>query len=90
MAFSTEVGIDLGTANVLAYIKGKGVVLEEPSVVARCSAEPPAISLLFAPSETGLFQITTLQKGCLNISFGGHVAQAAFLSIKSWFVCPQA
>lgn len=34
MAFSTEVGIDLGTANVLAYIKGKGVVLEEPSVVA--------------------------------------------------------
>lgn len=34
MAFSTEVGIDLGTANVLVYIKGKGVVLEEPSVVA--------------------------------------------------------
>ncbi|MGI6752182.1 MAG: rod shape-determining protein [Anaerovoracaceae bacterium] len=34
MAFSEEVGIDLGTANVLVYIKGKGVVLEEPSVVA--------------------------------------------------------
>ena len=34
MAFSTEVGIDLGTANVLVYIKGKGVVLDEPSVVA--------------------------------------------------------
>ncbi len=33
MAF-TEVGIDLGTANVLVYIKGKGVVLNEPSVVA--------------------------------------------------------
>ena len=30
----TEVGIDLGTANVLVYIKGKGVVLDEPSVVA--------------------------------------------------------
>ena len=30
----TELGIDLGTANVLIYIKGKGVVLEEPSVVA--------------------------------------------------------
>ena len=29
-----EVGIDLGTANVLVYIKGKGIVLEEPSVVA--------------------------------------------------------
>lgn len=31
---ATEVGIDLGTANVLVYIKGKGIVLEEPSVVA--------------------------------------------------------
>jgi rod shape-determining protein MreB len=34
MAFSAEVGIDLGTANVLVYIKGRGVVLNEPSVVA--------------------------------------------------------
>ncbi len=34
MAFATEVGIDLGTANVLVYIKGKGIVLNEPSVVA--------------------------------------------------------
>ncbi len=34
MAFAEEVGIDLGTANVLVYIKGKGVVLNEPSVVA--------------------------------------------------------
>jgi rod shape-determining protein MreB len=34
LAFSGEVGIDLGTANVLVYIKGKGVVLNEPSVVA--------------------------------------------------------
>ncbi len=34
MAFSNEVGIDLGTANVLIYIQGKGVVLNEPSVVA--------------------------------------------------------
>ncbi len=32
--FGTEIGIDLGTSNVLVYIKGKGVVLEEPSVVA--------------------------------------------------------
>lgn len=34
LAFAEEVGIDLGTANVLVYIKGKGVVLNEPSVVA--------------------------------------------------------
>ena len=31
---SMDIGIDLGTANVLIYIKGKGVVLREPSVVA--------------------------------------------------------
>jgi rod shape-determining protein MreB len=34
LAFVDEVGIDLGTANVLVYIKGKGIVLNEPSVVA--------------------------------------------------------
>ena len=32
--FSKDIGIDLGTASVLVYIKGKGVVLREPSVVA--------------------------------------------------------
>lgn len=31
--FSKDIGIDLGTANVLIYVKGKGVVLNEPSVV---------------------------------------------------------
>jgi len=34
MGFASEVGIDLRTANVLVYIKGKGIVLSEPSVVA--------------------------------------------------------
>lgn len=34
MALAAEVGIDLGTANVLIYIEGKGIVLNEPSVVA--------------------------------------------------------
>ena len=34
MGFASQVGIDLGTANVLVYIKGKGIVLNEPSVVA--------------------------------------------------------
>ena len=31
--FSTDLAIDLGTANTLVYVKGKGVVLREPSVV---------------------------------------------------------
>ena len=32
--FSIDIGIDLGTANVLVYVKGEGIVLNEPSVVA--------------------------------------------------------
>ena len=31
---STDIGIDLGTASILVYVRGKGVVLKEPSVVA--------------------------------------------------------
>jgi len=34
LGFGAEVGIDLGTASVLVFIKGKGIVLQEPSVVA--------------------------------------------------------
>ncbi len=32
--FSKDIGIDLGTANTLVYVKGKGIVMREPSVVA--------------------------------------------------------
>lgn len=32
--FSRDMGIDLGTANTLVYVKGKGIMLQEPSVVA--------------------------------------------------------
>ncbi len=34
MFFTRDIGIDLGTANVLIYVKGHGIVLNEPSVVA--------------------------------------------------------
>ena len=33
-AMSTDIGIDLGTANTLVYVKGKGVVINEPTMVA--------------------------------------------------------
>ena len=32
--FASDMAIDLGTANTLVYVKGKGIVLSEPSVVA--------------------------------------------------------
>jgi rod shape-determining protein MreB len=31
--FSKDIGIDLGTANTLVYVRGKGIVINEPSVV---------------------------------------------------------
>ena len=31
--FSHDIGIDLGTANTLVYVRGKGIVINEPSVV---------------------------------------------------------
>jgi len=34
LGFGADIGIDLGTASVLVFIKGKGIVLQEPSVVA--------------------------------------------------------
>jgi rod shape-determining protein MreB and related proteins len=55
-----DIAVDLGTANTLVYVKGEGIVLNEPSVVAvergtgkikgigleasGCSAEPPKAS----------------------------------------------
>src|SRR5437773_11986990 len=32
--FGKRIGVDLGTANVLVYVKGRGIVINEPSVVA--------------------------------------------------------
>ena len=32
--FTRDIGIDLGTANTLVHVRGKGIVMREPSVVA--------------------------------------------------------
>ena len=32
--FGKDIGIDLGTANTLVYVRGKGIIINEPSVVA--------------------------------------------------------
>ncbi|MFZ5817184.1 MAG: rod shape-determining protein [Bacillota bacterium] len=45
--FARDIGIDLGTANTLVYVKGRGIVIQEPSVVAvdRDRKEPLAVGL---------------------------------------------
>ena len=44
---ANEIAVDLGTANTLVYVKGEGIVLNEPSVVAidRNTGEPKAFGL---------------------------------------------
>ena len=32
--FTKDIGIDLGTANTLVFMRGKGIIIREPSVVA--------------------------------------------------------
>lgn len=44
MLFSQDIGIDLGTANTLVFVKGKGIVIREPSVVAvDVRSNPPKV-----------------------------------------------
>ena len=43
--FGKEIGIDLGTANVLVYVKGRGIVLNEPSVVAYAASDSKVLAV---------------------------------------------
>lgn len=45
MGMNKQIGIDLGTANTLFYMKGKGIVLREPSVVAKNSISGKVVSV---------------------------------------------
>lgn len=44
-SLSRDMGIDLGTANTLVYVSGKGIVLQEPSVVAIDQNEKVALAV---------------------------------------------
>ncbi len=43
--FVTQIGIDLGTVNVLVYVRGRGIVLQEPSLVALALADQRIVAL---------------------------------------------
>ena len=43
--FGKHIGIDLGTANVLVYVKGRGIVLNEPSVVAYSETDNKVVAV---------------------------------------------
>ena len=81
--FSKDIGIDLGTANTLVFMKGKGIVMREPSVVAvdvrtdtvlavgaaakEMIGHIQALSLLFVRLKMVLLRILILQRLCLSI-----------------------
>src|SRR5690242_9581711 len=52
--FSTDLSIDLGTANTLVYVKGQGIVLNEPSVVAIRQGNGGARNVVAVGSEAKL------------------------------------
>lgn len=69
---AVDIGIDLGTASILVYVKGKGVILKEPSVVAfdRDSNEVKAIGeearLMLGRTPGNIVAIRPLRKGVIS------------------------
>ena len=97
MSFTEEVGIDLGTANVLIYVDGKGIVLQEPSVVAvnkdtkeilAIGSEAERRVILQQSDLCGkvLFLITISRRGCCSILFARPAVAAGSSSRGSSYV----
>jgi len=55
--FAKQIGIDLGTANVIVYVRGKGIVLTEPSVVALAQDEDSRSPRIVAVGEEARLMI---------------------------------
>ena len=69
---SSDIGIDLGTASILVYVKGKGVVLQEPSVVAydrdtnRIKAIGEEARLMLGRTPDNIVAIRPLRQGVIS------------------------
>ena len=104
MGFANEVGIDLGTANVLVYIKGKGIVLSEPSVVAinndtdeilavgeearQMLGRTPSNIVAIRPLRDGVVSDYDITERMLKYLSEKLAATEDFLSLGSWYVFP--
>ena len=51
-AFSRDIGMDLGTANTLVHVRGRGIVISEPSIVAVDTKTRKVIEIFPRPSAT--------------------------------------
>ena len=69
---STDIGIDLGTASILVYVKGKGVVIKEPSVVAfdrdanKITAIGEEARMMLGRTPGNIVAIRPLRKGVIS------------------------
>lgn len=69
---SSDIGIDLGTASILVYVKGKGVVLKEPSVVAfdrdtnRIKAIGEEARLMLGRTPGNIIAVRPLRQGVIS------------------------
>jgi rod shape-determining protein MreB len=70
-SFSKNIGIDLGTSTTLVHIKGKGIVLYEPSVVAFKDGEDRILAVgeeakkMLGRTPRGIFTVRPLKEGVI-------------------------
>lgn len=102
--FSKDIGIDLGTANVLIYVKGQGIVLNEPSVVAidienknilavgeeahEMLGRTPGKVLSIRPLKDGVIADFDLTKEMLNYFIKKIKAKGIFTKPRILICCP--
>ena len=106
MLFTKEVGIDLGTANTLIYVKGEGIVLNEPSVVSldaetkKCLAvgqdakemlgRTPGRVSAIRPLKDGVIADFDITPPCCKVS-SARPAATVFWPTRGWSsACPPA
>ncbi len=102
--FGRDIGIDLGTANVLIYVKGSGIVLDEPSVVAidtstkrvlavgeeafRMVGRTPGNIVAMRPMEDGVIANFEMTESLLKHFLGKINVKSAFSKPRILICCP--
>ena len=97
-SFSTDIAMDLGTANTLAYIEGEGIVLNEPSVVAvsnngeKVEAVGREAKEMFGRTPGGLQTIRPMKDGVIadfNVTNRMITYFIKKVIKKNWFIKPR-
>ena len=88
MALSKEIGIDLGTANILIYVKGEGIVVNEPSVVS-IDEETKKCAVVDTGGASDKI-LTYLKKNSLELEYilqnnvhGDHIGSVNYIKSKT-------